>query len=474
VLRSALALLLVLAAAVLGGTIAMTSYGEDASLSLAEIRLSVDLGGPGALDLYVPLVDWGARFEAIRLPAQLNVDVRTIDRRAATRLAEGGQVNVRAARMEAEHAIARYLRRLVALLFVAALALGLLVALALRGLSPLRLRWLALTAVAAAVLCAGAAALLLPPRGQIAEPEYYAHGPEIPRALEAYEAATVSVGNLQGEIEDQLVGIARLVSLPAGRQSSAGHPRAVVASDLHNNVLAIPLLEDAAGDSPVFFVGDLTDRGSRIETRLVRRIAHVGSRFVFVSGNHDSDLLQTQLARAGAIVLTERGRLLPDGRLGDRVVTVAGLRVAGYGDPFVRRRADDFGDRLGEITREQQEAFAFWLDGLIGQVDVVMVHEPELAALAIERLEAKPPSEPIALLVGHTHRAQVRSFGSSVLLNGGTVGAGGTGNLAEHQPIGLALLVYDAEPRFEPLAADLVEIDPGNGSATAHRRVLGP
>ena len=61
------------------------------------------------------------------------------------------------------------------------------------------------------------------------------------------------------------------------------------------------------------------------------------------------------------------------------------------------------------------------------------------------------------------------------LLNGGTVGAGGSGNLGEGQPIGLAVLTYQQEPAFAPVAADVVEIDPGDGSARAERHPLqGP
>ena len=41
-------------------------------------------------------------------------------------------------------------------------------------------------------------------------------------------------------------------------------------------------------------------------------------------------------------MLTERGRLLPDGGYGAVVVRVGGLRVAGYSDPFERRRADGY------------------------------------------------------------------------------------------------------------------------------------
>ncbi|MGZ6644892.1 MAG: metallophosphoesterase family protein, partial [Solirubrobacteraceae bacterium] len=101
--------------------------------------------------------------------------------------------------------------------------------------------------------------------------------------------------------------------------------------------------------------------------------------------------------------------------------------------------------------------------------DVVMVHEPALAAKAIDALRRDPPTHPIVLLVGHTHRADIRIDRDFTLLNGGTVGAGGTGNLNEGAKIGVARMTYSTGGSFAPLAADLVEIDPGNGSATAKR-----
>jgi hypothetical protein len=74
------------------------------------------------------------------------------------------------------------------------------------------------------------------------------------------------------------------------------------------------------------------------------------------------------------------------------------------------------------------------------------------------------------LLVGHTHRADIRIDGQVTVINGGTVGAGGTGNLNEDAKIGAARMIYVRDRRaFAPLAADLVEIDPGKGSATARR-----
>ncbi|HEU4703576.1 MAG TPA: metallophosphoesterase, partial [Conexibacter sp.] len=93
-------------------------------------------------------------------------------------------------------------------------------------------------------------------------------------------------------------------------------------------------------------------------------------------------------------------------------------------------------------------------------------------AQALQRLADDPPSHPIAFLVGHTHAQELRTGGNVVVLNAGTAGGGGTGNLAEHQPIGVAVLLYTARPRFDPLAADLIEIDPGSGDVTARRSRL--
>jgi predicted phosphodiesterase len=242
---------------------------------------------------------------------------------------------------------------------------------------------------------------------------------------------------------------------------------------VHNNFLALPSLERAAAGGPVIFAGDLTDSGSPLETRLVRSVVDTGRPFVMVSGNHDSDVLLRRLAAEGAVVLTQRGRLEPDGAHGPLVVRVDGLRVAGYSDPFERRRADRYrGTRNPEPTDAQKRAFADWAMPLVGRVDAIVVHEPALAELALDELRDHPPRRPIAFLVGHTHHAELETAENLVVLNGGTLGGGGTGNLDEHQPLGLAVLTYDAGGDFRPLAADLVELDPGDGSAKAERRRL--
>lgn len=464
------AVVAVVAATLAGAYGGLVTFRQDQALSAGTIRLSVSPGHRGALDVYVPLVDWGARFEAIRLPARLRVDVRKVDRRVVARIARGAPVDVAALRREARDAIARYLRALVVVVLVTGAGLGLLVALAIRSRAGPRLRVTIAVAVATALAAVGALVVLLPPRGPIDQPQYYAFGPDIPQALRAVEAATRASRTLDEELNTQLVGLAQLVLSPARRLALKGLPRAIIASDLHNNALALGVLQRTAAGGPVLFAGDATDRGSPFETSVTRGIVRSGRPFVFVSGNHDSDTLTRRLARDGAIVLTQQGRLMADGSLGPVVAEVGGLRVAGYADPFERRTAEDFRDRYdASPSPAQQAAFTTWLEGLIGKVDVVMVHEPALMAAALARLRVDPPSNPILFAVGHTHRASLERFANITVINGGSIGGGGTGNLGEGTAIGLAVLVYARERRFRPLAGDLVSIDPGTGSSTARR-----
>jgi predicted phosphodiesterase len=464
----ALTVVAVIAAALAGG------YLADRALSVGEIRLSVSPGHRGALDVYVPLVDWGARFESIRLPARLRVDVRTVDRTAVQRVAEGEELDVGAVRAEARDAIASFLRGLIAVVTLCALALGLLTAFAVRHHVGPRLRYTVAAASGTALALALALVVLLPPRGQIDTPQYYAYGADIPRALDAVTTVRASNKALDQELDAQLVGLARLVTAPAGRTPVEGAPRVTIASDLHNNLFTLPILERTAGNDPVLFAGDLSDRGSPLETALVARVANIGKPFVFVTGNHDSDRSAQELADDGAVVLTQFGRLERGGGYGPVVNRIAGLRVAGYSDPFTRRAAEDYRDRYEpEPTPVQQQAFADWLHQWEGKVDVVMVHEPALIEQALDELKADPPAEPLVFVVGHTHKPELIRQENVTVINGGSIGAGGTGNLAdEPTKVGLARLSYDVADGFQPLAADLVGIDPGSGAATARRARL--
>jgi predicted phosphodiesterase len=473
--RHVAAVLLVVAATAFGAFMALKTYTQTQNLSVGRVQISVEPGHKGALDLYVPLVDWGVRFEdAVRLPARLHVDLRTVDRGTVATVANGGRFDLHQVRTEARDAIKSYLLNLIAITIASALALGVLVALAIRHRSGPRLRYKIAAAVTTAAVIGAALIVLLPPRGKISDPQYYAFGPDIPRALQAVETAQASTKQLDEELDAQLVGLARLVTRPAERTPITNQPTITIASDLHNNFIALPILEKVTNGGPLFFPGDLTDRGSPIEARLVSRVVGLGHPFVFVSGNHDSDSLQRSLARLGATVLTEQGKLRPDGSTdGHTIQDINGLKVAGYSDPFERRAGENFKDRYQpEPTPSMEDAFTAWLRPLIGKVDIVVVHEPALFDQALEILKDRPPARPIVFVTGHTHKASLDHFAGVTVINGGSVGAGGTGNLTEQTKMGVARLTFTSKPSFQPLAADLVEIDPGSGSSTARRERL--
>ena len=400
--------------------------------------------------------------------------MRAVDRDAVVRVAQAGNLDVAAVREEATGAVRRFIITLLAAMLVAGCAFGGLVALAARPYSPLRLRVTLPVAAGTALLTTLAVAVLLPPSlSANPKPQYYANGPDIPRALQALQTLRLSSTRLDDELDTQLVGLARLVSDPASRQPLDGLPRLTIASDLHTNVLALPALERAANRGPLFFVGDVSDSGSPLETDLVARIAHAGRPFVYVAGNHDSDTLDRRLARAGAVVLTRRGRLMPDGSYGPRIVREAGLRVAGYDDPLERRSGQGYRDHGGTASMDQQEEFRAWFETIRDKVDVVMVHSPQLAQLVFDELRADPPrTTPLVFMVGHTHHARLDRIGAVTVINGGTVGGGGAANVEDGSPIGIAAMTYRIRPEFAPLAVDLVQIDPGTGSATADRTRL--
>src|SRR3954452_12550893 len=114
--KLAVVVIAVVAATLLGGYVALNTYTQTQNLSVGQIQISVEPGHRGALDLYVPLVDWGVRFDGtIRLPVRLHVDLRTVDRNTVATVANGGRFDLHQVRTEARDAIKSYLLNLIAI-----------------------------------------------------------------------------------------------------------------------------------------------------------------------------------------------------------------------------------------------------------------------------------------------------------------------------------------------------------------------
>jgi predicted phosphodiesterase len=482
-LRTAAFVVVCAALALAGSVVALSAApAESRPVTLGTVAVDVVPARSGEVDVYVPVVDWGVRAEPYTAPVAVELEFRSLDRTAAlAALRTGGSANASLTGLETElrDAVSHGLRRAAAYALFGGVLGGLLGGAIVAVFS--RRRWLLLGPAAglavtfAAVVLVGAGVSRFD-YGALREPTFYAHGEELPRLLEFSERVLAAGEGYDDSYGEAVEGLTRLIAV-AGERSVSQSPidRAiVVASDLHSNSLVLPALEGFTAGKPVYLVGDLTQRGTRYETGIVPGVARLGSPVVAVSGNHDSRPLMLAAARQGVIVLTRSGRLLEDGTTdGDPVVEVAGLDVAGWDDP-AESASGTFGGHLLELKEQAlvdaEQQFLDWFEALPERPDVVLVHRHSLAHGLLEVLAAQG-GEPVLVLTGHDHDQHVESEGGHVLVDGGSVGAGGAFGVGE-EPSGFALVHFAPDDRAR--AVDLIEVEPESGSASAHRVVIAP
>jgi hypothetical protein len=312
------------------------------------------------------------------------------------------------------------------------------------------------------------------------------------------------VPNVLDRLESYRSGLADIVSsvtalyATAGRlPTSAGGTTDVITvlhvSDIHLNPLAYDLigrLIPQFGVDVVIDTGDITTWGTDAESSTLRRIRELKVPYVFVRGNHDSArTAQAVAANPNAVVLA------------DQVVQVAGLTVAGIGDPEFTPDQDTpppstpastssptpsptptptpsasaplggagvpggpgvagpDGEGGPQLVNNQRLASTVrtWDSGHAGApVQIAAVHEPK----DLEPLLGEVPT----IMAGHLHTRSVRvdASGTRVMVEGSTGGAGITANglnrLADGQPVPLsASLVHYA--KTGPRAGSIVAID---------------
>jgi predicted phosphodiesterase len=453
---------------------------ESRGVTLGTVDVHVVPARSGAVDVYVPVVDWGVRAEPYRAPVAVELEFRSLDRDAAlAALRSGGSADASLETLQGElrDAVSDGLRRAALFALLGGVVGGLLGGGVAGAFGRRRWLWMgpatgaAVTLAAIAVVAGGVSRF---DYSALREPTFYAHGEELPRLLEFSERLLADQEGYADSYGDAVAGLTQLIAV-AGEQRAEPAPidrAVVVASDLHSNGLVLPALEEFASDRPVFMVGDLTQRGTRYESAIVPGLARLGSPVVAVSGNHDSRPLMLAAARAGVIVLTRHGRLEDGGTTdGDPVVTVADLQVAGYEDPL-ESASGTFQGRLLELKEndflDTRRRFLDWFTMLPERPDIVLVHRHGLAHALLDRL-AEDGGPPVLILTGHDHHQHVDTQGAHVLVDGGSVGAGGAFGVGEDLS-GFALVHLDADEQAR--AVDLVEVEPSSGAASAHRVVI--
>jgi predicted phosphodiesterase len=308
----------------------------------------------------------------------------------------------------------------------------------------------------------------------IREPTFYARGEELPGLID-FSSQLLTVRDRYTESFDQAVaGLTNLVAVASGGLGVPATATTVaLASDLHSNTFVLPVVRRYTQSFPVFLVGDFSQRGTQLETAIASSVASLSTTVVAVSGNHDSASMMRSLARAGAIVLTRTGRLGSDGRTdGDPVTEIAGLKVAGYDDPL-EQLVPSITDELGELSADELEREAQrlidWFDTLPERPDIVLVHQHGLAHALLDSLEPDDPR--LLIFTGHDHEAHYHTARNHLLLDGGTLGAGGPFAIGE-APASFAFLYLDDE--LAPVALDLIGVEPLSGQGSVQRIVPFP
>ena len=223
--------------------------------------------------------------------------------------------------------------------------------------------------------------------------------------------------------------------------------RVLWVSDIHNNPQAFDVMEQLAEQfevQAVFDTGDITDLGSAVEARRLTRVNDFGVPYVFVRGNHDSErITQAFLQQQPRVVVLDDAA----------VVEVAGLRVAGTGDPVFRATKEVADERAGNraALAEAGQALADRITAEAEPVDVALVHQPRLA----EPLHGTVP----LVLDGHMHERRHRWQDGTLELTQASSGGAGlrTFDGGEAQPLTMSVLHLDRTDG-ELLAVDEVTV----------------
>ncbi|MEU9506379.1 metallophosphoesterase [Micromonospora sp. NPDC048170] len=224
-------------------------------------------------------------------------------------------------------------------------------------------------------------------------------------------------------------------------EPAPGTTRVLHVSDMHLNPTGWQLIRTVVeqfGIDVVIDTGDITDWGSEPEASYVGSIGLLKKPYVYIRGNHDSGRTAAAVARQpNAIVLN------------NTTTTVAGLTIAGVGDPRFTpdKNTSPAGSGLTKQTADQLIGTGDQLAATVRSsprpVDIALVHDPASAG----PLSGTCP----LVLAGHTHARQVSKLPevpgqqpTQLMVQGSTGGAGLRGLEGEKPtPLSMSVLYFD-------------------------------
>ncbi len=253
--------------------------------------------------------------------------------------------------------------------------------------------------------------------------EYEGLAANIPDIVKVARAINADSQSGPNSVQDLVRGLQRVAGQldavrPAG--PTEGVTRVLLASDVHDNVVGMMLATQLARStvapvSAVVLAGDITNRGTSAEAGLMTgRLQTGGLPVVMVGGNHDDAPAMRRFARAGYIVLN------------DSSTAVAGLTIYGQTDPFAYSLIAS--PDPAAIAASSANLLASW-KSLVVKPPLLVVHEKQQATGVIAW--ARAHGEALAVAYGHDHIPSVERDGSVTLVDAGTGGASGYGEVGQ-------------------------------------------
>ncbi len=277
--------------------------------------------------------------------------------------------------------------------------------------------------------------------------------PALVGRVQDFDAYSQRVAQLTSNVARVYGSLATLPASPDGESTQV-----LWVSDIHLNPAAFTVMRRLVEQFEVEAIvdtGDLTDLGTAAETSLIEQVGTFDVPYLWVRGNHDSLGTQAFMARQPGV------QVLDDGE----VVTVAGVRFAGIGDPLYtpNKRVKTENDRNAATLRAAGEELRAAIEAEAERVDVALVHEPTMAG---PLMGAVP-----LVLDGHVHERRSRVAEGTLELTQGSSGGAGLRTLDEEKalPLQLSVLHFDREGAL--LAVDDITIGGlGERSVTVERR----
>ncbi|QNP67419.1 metallophosphoesterase family protein [Streptomyces genisteinicus] len=270
-------------------------------------------------------------------------------------------------------------------------------------------------ALALLAASAGSAAATWNPKS-VLEPQFDGLLTSAPSVVGNARSIVTEFDVYQKELARLVTNVTKLYDATSTLPAYAPDPdtlRVLHVSDIHLNPAAWHIIRSTVEQYRIDVIidsGDTMDHGSAAENGFLDAIPGLGAPYVWVRGNHDSRTTQEYLSRMKNV------HVLDDGR----AVTVAGVRIAGSGDPqftpdrSVVAQGDPAermtGIRLASALRDQERAGT--------PVDIAVAHNPTAAA----ETDGTVP----LVLAGHIHKRknEVMELGTRLKIEGSTGGGG--------------------------------------------------